>query len=68
MDKSVQNILDLCEERGVAITRVLTDLGFSRGLGSQWKAGKQKPSSDKLQRTADYFGVSVDDLIGRESC
>ena len=67
MDKSVQNILDLCEERGVAITRVLTDLGFSRGLGSQWKAGKQKPSSDKLQRIADYFGVSVDDLIGREN-
>lgn len=67
MDKSVQNILNLCAERGVAITRVLTDLGFSRGLGSQWKAGKQKPSSDKLQRIADYFGVSVDDLIGREN-
>ena len=67
MDKSVQNILDLCAERGVAITRVLTDLGFSRGLGSQWKAGKQKPSADKLQQIADYFGVSVDDLIGREN-
>lgn len=67
MDTSVQKILDICEARGVTISRVLDSLGLSRSLGSQWKAGKQKPSADKLQRIADYFGVSVDDLIGREN-
>ena len=67
MDKSVQNILNTCAARGITISRVLDDLGLSRSLGSQWKAGKQRPSADKLQQIADYFGVSVDDLIGREN-
>lgn len=67
MDTSVQKILDICEARGVTISRVLDSLGLSRSLGSQWKAGKQKPSADKLQQIADYFGVSVDTLIGREN-
>lgn len=67
MDKTVQKILELCDERGIAITRLLTDLGFSRGLGTQWKAGKQRPSAEKLQKIADYFGIAVDDILGRES-
>lgn len=67
MDTSVQKILDICAARGVTISHVLDSLGLSRSLGSQWKAGKQKPSADKLQQIADYFGVSVDDLIGREN-
>lgn len=67
MDKSVQIIMQILSERGIKPGTMMRDLGFSSGLFSQWKAGMQKPSTDKLHRIADYFGVSVDDLIGRES-
>lgn len=42
--------------------------GISTGLISQWKKRCQNPSAEKLQRIADYFGVSVDYLLtGEES-
>ena len=39
--------------------------GISTGLISQWKKRSQTPSSKKLAQIADYFGVSVDYLLGK---
>ncbi len=33
---------------------------------SLWLSGKRMPNADSLCRLADYFGVSVDFLLGRE--
>ena len=33
---------------------------------SLWLSGKRMPNVDSLCRLADYFGVSVDFLLGRE--
>ena len=41
------------------------DLGFSNAVFSQWNTGKQVPSTKYIQKIADYFGVSVDYLIGK---
>lgn len=43
------------------------DLGFSSGLFSQWKAGLQNPSADKIEKMADYLGCSVGYLMGKEN-
>ena len=45
----------------------MQDLGYSSGLFSQWKKGSQKPSSDKLEKIADYLNVSVDYLLTGEN-
>lgn len=53
----------LANKRGVSVSKVATDLGFSENLFYQWKTAS--PKSDRLEAVADYFGVSVDYLLGR---
>ena len=56
----------LLKEKKVSAAQMSRDLGFSSGLYTQWKQGKQVPSPDKLLRMADYFGVSTDYLLGHD--
>lgn len=56
-------IKQLADKKGVSVSRVATDLGFSENLFYQWK--KASPKSDRLEKVADYFGVSLDYLMGR---
>lgn len=60
------NVLKLCEARGVKITNVITELGFSQGNLSNWKNGRI-PRADSIRKLADYFGVPVDALIYGDS-
>lgn len=60
---SVEKINELLKVRGISANKLMGDIGFSSGLFSQWKKGLQKPSVDKLSKIADYFGVSVNDLL-----
>ena len=41
-------------------------MGLSRSIAAKWKATNTKPSADILPTIADYFGVSVDYLLGIE--
>lgn len=53
-------LIELCNENKTTPTAMLRDLGFSTGLSTQWKKGKQNPSATKLSAIANYFNVSVD--------
>lgn len=64
---TVEIINDLLKDKGVSASKMMAELGFSSGLYSQWKSGKQKPSLDKLEKIAEYFSVSVDYLRGASS-
>jgi len=55
----------LCTERGVTAYRVCKETGLKTGSISNWKSGKYQLKQDKLQKIAEYFGVSVDYLMGR---
>lgn len=55
----------LCAERGVTAYRVCKETGLKTGSISNWKSGKYQLKQDKLQKIAEYFGVSVDYLMGR---
>lgn len=56
----------LLERDGVTAYRVSKETGIPASTFTDWKKGKSKPKVDKLQRIADYFGVSVDYLISGE--
>ena len=56
-------IADLCKQRGIAITALEKELGFGRGYIGKFKTRGTIPTVKKLQQIADYFGVSVSDLI-----
>ena len=52
--------------KGVTSYKVTKDCGFSSGMLGNWKAGKYTPKADKLQKLADYFGVSINYFYGTE--
>lgn len=55
----------LSKQRDKSLQEVAIELGFSENVFYYWK--KASPSTDKLQKVADYFGVSTDYLLGREN-
>ena len=61
---TVEIINKLLKDKGISAAKMMNELGFSSGLYSQWKSGKQKPSREKLEKIAYYFNVSVDYLLG----
>jgi transcriptional regulator with XRE-family HTH domain len=56
-------VKELCKERGITIVDLEEKVGFGRNSIYSWK--KNKPSSDKLEKVADFFNVSTDYLLGR---
>lgn len=57
----------LLKERGVRAADVCRGTGLPSSLFSEWKKGKSTPKADKMQKIADYFGVSLEYLMtGRE--
>ena len=46
---------------------VAKNTGITKSTFSEWKRGRYTPKQDKLQKIADYFGVTVDYLMmGKE--
>lgn len=42
-------------------------LGVTRQAVSRWETGLSKPSKEMQKKIADYFGVTVDDLLKQDS-
>ena len=60
----VERVKQLCKERKIAIYRLEKDCGFANGYLSGLKKGTIPP--DRLQKIADYLGVSYRFLLDGE--
>lgn len=57
----------LRDEKGIKDSDVVKSTGITKSTFSDWKSGRSKPKNDKLQKIAEYFGVTVDYLMtGKE--
>lgn len=56
----------LCKERGLSCKHVAIDIGLSNSVTSRWKSGTI-PNGETLLALAEYFGVSVDYLLGHDN-
>lgn len=62
-----ENILELCEQRGIKGGKMCSDTGISKGLLTDLKMGRRTGvSAVTAQKIATYFGVSVGYLLGEE--
>lgn len=59
-----QKFYDLCISKGTKPNPVGKQLGVASSTITQWKQGAL-PSSEILLKIAEYFGVSIDYLLGR---
>ena len=56
----------LCNERNTTPTAVMKALNLSTGSPAAWKQGRT-PTTNTMQKIADYFGVTKDELLSGTS-
>ena len=62
------NIIALCNSRGIKGGKMCTDIGISKGLLTDLKMGRRTGvSATTAQKIASYFDVSVGYLLGEET-
>lgn len=77
----LKNILKFIEELAMGFPERLKELRLKKGLTQkeiaeefgikqpnyqQWESGKRKPSSETLEKFANFFGVTMDYLAGND--
>ncbi len=60
----IENIRRLCEEHNLKITNLEKELGFGAGIINRW-GNDADPSLSKIIQLAEYFNVSLDEVVGR---
>lgn len=63
-EKMIESIRTLCKINNISPTKLEEELNFSQGLISRWK--DKTPSLDKIVDIADYFNVTIDEVVGRD--
>ena len=63
--------IELCDKKGVKPSRVAIEKGFNKGSITSWKRNAEigkdvKPTTEILEKIADYFNISIDELLGNE--
>lgn len=58
-----RNLIYYMEEKGTDIVELAKVLGVSYSAVSEWTKGIKYPRIDKIQILADFFNVSLSDLI-----
>lgn len=67
MSTTYERLEELCAQRQITLTDLCRDTNVARSTLSDYKAGRRKSLNLQiLQRFADYFQVSIDDIIGKK--
>lgn len=60
-----QSITRICKEKNISVAKVERDLGLANGTLNRWSV--TNPGVKTVADVADYLGVSLDEICGRES-
>ena len=67
MSDMYKTISKLCEGRRISGYRLCKDIGIQPSVLTDLKMGRQKSlNTTNAQKVADYFGISVGELLGKE--
>lgn len=58
-------IKELRRQKGISQVKMAMDLNTNQNTISRYETGEREPGIAELIRIADYFGVSIDYLVGR---
>ena len=61
----METLLELRKEKGITQLDVAKALDISRQAYANYEVGKREPDLTMLLKLAGFFGVSVDDLLGK---
>ncbi len=66
MNKFSKNLEALIKEKQITQTQVQKKLNLSKNQIHYWIKGKAEPSIDDLITLANYFDITLDELVGRD--
>lgn len=66
MEYFQQNLRILRKNRNLTQKQLADALGISRSLISLYESGERVPSLKALLKISQYFGISNDELLGKE--
>lgn len=58
-------LLELRKEKGISQADLAKSISVSFGVVCYWETDRSEPTAPNLVKIADYFGVSIDYLLGR---
>lgn len=58
---------ELRKSSGLTQVQFAEIFNIAKGTIGMWESGKREPDFETTQRIADFFGVTVDDLIGAKT-
>ena len=61
-----QKLISLRKSRGLTQEQLALEIFVSRSMIAKYETGKAYPTNEILQRIADYFNVSIDELVQKE--
>ena len=61
-----ERIRELMKVEGISQYALAKELGISQSTICNWLNGKKEPSSESLWKIADFFGETIDYVVGRE--
>ena len=56
----------LCDKKGVSCTKAAVQIGLSNATPTKWKKTGAMPDGVTLTKVADYFGITVGELLADE--
>lgn len=59
-------IKELRKEKNITQNQLATAIGVSRSSVAMWETNNTQPDFDLIKKLADYFGVSIDYILGYE--
>ncbi len=62
-----ENLKTLRLEKGIGQVELAKNIRVSSGIISLWENGLREPGMYNLIALADFFGVSIDYLVGKEN-
>ena len=57
----------LLKDRGTTVYRIAKETGIPASTFTDWKNGRSVPKTDKMLKIANFFGVSLDTLLGADT-
>ena len=64
---TLNKIIQILKERKIKQIELTNYLGVSKNIFTDWKSGRNASYIKHLPKIADFFGVSVDYLLGKET-
>lgn len=49
----------LCKNRGITVTALAKELGYSSSAGTTWKKSKGLPRNSTIKKITDYFEIPI---------